>query len=168
MGFQGASIKQAAELGESLLNQIRPLLAIGTEKESQRVDMLHQQDIGGNLRQLAAGKADQQDPGTPSDTAQGRLETGTPDGIVNDIDPGSAKVGGDRLDPFTDILGFVIDQVIGTMLSGGSQLFGSAGRGDHRGAQRLANLKRRQADTAGGTMNQQQFAGLQLGLPGIA
>src|SRR6185437_9404812 len=84
-------------------------------------------------------------------------------GIVNDID---AAIAGDRLDALAEILGDIVDEMIGPGAFGDGKLLRAARGGDHLGTHRLGDLDGGQADAARGPEYQHTLAGLQMRTPG--
>ena len=83
---------------------------------------------------------------------------GAGDHVEDHVD---ALAAGELLRLFGEVLGLVVDGVVGAELQAGLALVVAAGRGDHRGAQRLGHLDRRDADAAGAALDQQGLARLQ-------
>src|SRR6185437_11393576 len=100
-------------------HRLRPVPAIRAPEEANDVDVLDQREVGGNLRDAARGKADDDDAALPGDRAQARIERIAADGIVDDIDAATA---GDRLDALAEILGNVVDEMIGPGAFGDGKL----------------------------------------------
>ena len=65
---------------------------------------------------------------------------------------------GQRLDPLAKVFRAVVDQVVGTVLLRVRELLVAACGRDHGCAQALADLHRREPDTAGGAQHQQRLA----------
>ena len=63
-----------------------------------------------------------------------------------------------------DVLLLVVDRCVGAEFAAQFHFFVAAGRGDHAGTDRLGHLHDHRADAAGAAVDEQRFAGLQLGV----
>src|SRR5262249_57058948 len=91
---------------------------------------------------------------TPGEAAQRFLEGRTVDRVVNDVD----AVASGQLHDLVAKAARVIDRLVGTLSeANGSLLLGARGR-DDLGAKQFGELDRRDADAAGGTMDQHPLA----------
>ena len=149
MGPQPAGLVPVEQLGEGAADDLGRVLAVGPPVEAEHRDFLDEQDIGRDLRHLAAGETDDQDAPAPGHAAHRGRERAAADGIEMEV--GAAAVGR-RPDPLDDVLVAVVDEVVGAVGFGDRQLLGAARGGDHGGAQNLADLDRGQADAAAGAV----------------
>src|SRR6202043_3119197 len=143
-------------------HELRLVAAVRAPEEADDVDVLHQHDVRGYLRDAAAGKADDDDAPLPGDRTQALVEGIAADRIVDDID---ATTTGDVLDAIADLLARVVDEMVGAGTSGDGELVRATRGGDDLGAHRLGDLDRGQSDAAGSAEHQHPFARLQPGAP---
>ena len=153
MRLQGALRPNLPQTGIAFVDHVHLVAVIGAPNESVDGKTLYQWIIRRNLRNLAAGKADDNDPALEIDTTKRRLERVAADRVVDDVGP--TRVFEDFL---ADIFVRIIDPVIGPVGLGEIDFLVCARGGDNGGAHRLAELHRRQADAARGTMHQQDLA----------
>src|SRR5581483_1484929 len=108
MGLELSFLVPAEKLLEGLGLKLRLVAAIGTPEKADDIDVLHQHEIGGNLRNPAGGKADDDDAPFPGDAAQTLVEGVAADGIVDHVDAASVR---ERLHALAQIVARVVDQV---------------------------------------------------------
>src|SRR6185437_60343 len=162
MRLELALLEPAEELREGVRHELGLVATIGAPEESDDVDVLHQHDVRRYLRDAAAGEADDDDASLPGDRAQALIEGVAADRIIDDIDAAAA---GDVLDAVADLLARIVDEVIGAGTLGDLELVRPARRGDHRGAHRLGDLDRGQADAARRAEHQHPLAELEPAAP---
>src|SRR5205823_8338558 len=113
-------------------------------------------------RDLAGGEAEDDEASAPRDAAQCRLGPAAADRVAYDVDAATAQ----RLEPLAQILGLVVDRLVGAVLAARAQLFGRGSGGDHTRTQRLGDLDRRHADAACRAEHEHRLARLEL--PAVA
>ena len=121
---------------------------------------LEQREVQRNLRDLARRKTDDEEPSAPRDRAQRGLGVRAAHRIVDDVRAGAV---GERLDPLAQIVGGVVDRLVGAVFAADSELILCRCAGDHARAQDFPDLDRGQADAAGRPEDEQRLAGCERG-----
>ena len=109
-----------------LLEAVRKLAAIGAPHEADDIDVFDQHNVGRRLRHPPAGETDNDDPALEIDRPEGNIEHIAADRIENDVGATLPARLGDVFDPRANILGRVVDQMIGAMVRGDRQSNGMA------------------------------------------
>src|SRR6267378_4793015 len=107
---------------------------------------LEEREVQRQLGDLAGGEADHEQPSAPGDGAERRLAVGAADRVVDDVNPLSP---GQAFDALAKIFGGVVDGRVGAVLAAHRELLVARGAGDDARAERLADLDRGKADSAG-------------------
>ncbi len=160
MRMQAAFGMPAQQLGEALGQHLGPEAEVAAPVDADQAEVLDQQQVGGHLRHLAAGKADGEDAALGPGGAQRLQQAVAADRIIDHI--GAAEAA-HRL---AQIFGVAVDQVVGAGGAGHGELFRPARAGDDSGAHQLADLDRGQPDPAGRAEHQKRLAGVQAGAVG--
>src|SRR5262245_42071749 len=151
----------AQQLVDRDLELVRRVPAEVAQRGAERGAVLHQQAVGGDLLH-ATHEPDQENATTPPERGERGVEQVAADGIEAHV---GAPVVGQRHHALGQLLGGVVDDLIGATLARHRKLLGGAGTGDHPGAHGLADLHRGEPDTAGRAQHQQRLAGLEPPLP---
>ena len=106
----------------------RVVLAVQPPVQADDAVVLDQQVVGRRLGDPAAGEADDDDPALERDALAGLVEDVAADRVVDDVGTVPA---GHLLDDRDEVLGRVVDDVVGAELAAHLGLAGAAGRGDH-------------------------------------
>src|SRR5690554_6873817 len=165
MGYprpQAPFIDPASERLKLGLDALRRMLSVGSPVEAQGRQVLHQQNVRGDLLHLAPGKPYDDQAATPGRTAQGALKNLAANGIEDDVHPAASS---DRLYPLAQIFVPVVDEVDSAIFGSHGKLFGAAGGGDDLGPRRFTHLTRREAGAAGRPIRPDRLARLQAPLP---
>src|SRR5262245_12617565 len=109
-----------------------------------------------------AHEADDQDAPAPAERRERRVEEIATDRVETHV---GALVVRELHDSFGELLGRVVDDLVGAALASHRELLRGARRRDDACAHRLADLDRGEPHTAGGPQDQQRLAGLQAALP---
>ena len=148
------------KLVHAFLHQVGGVAFIAAIPETRDAEVLHQKQVGRDLRHDAGRKADCQKPPIRLGGPQGFVEGRPTDHIVDHIDTplGAKGVFQPR--------GVAVDQHIRARGLGDRQTFRPARRSDDPCTQPFADLDRRKADAACSAGYEEGFSGLQLHLMG--
>ena len=118
-----------------------------------------QRPVEGQLGDFAAGESNDQDAAVPGDAAHGLVEGVAADRIEDDV---GAVPAGQLEDAIADAFAAVVDHRRGAVFPGQSRLLVGADAGDDPRAPQLAQLDGGQPDPAGGAVDDQGLAVLQV------
>src|SRR5438876_7040826 len=90
-------------------------------------EILDQDHVGRDLGNISRREADNEDATFPADTAQTLLECFAADGVEDDVDTPAVR---QCAHPIAQIIGSVVDGLLGAVPSGNSELLGTARRRD--------------------------------------
>ena len=149
------------------LHQLAIILAVilglalgeGTPEHANDLAPFEERQIERNARNFAIGKTDHKKASVPGGRPQRGFGEIAADRIIDHI---STRAIGQRLDPFLQIFGTVIDQLVRAMLLAQGELVIGRGGGDHPCAHCLAKLDRGKPHAAGSAEHEQGFARLEL------
>src|SRR5262249_4523424 len=113
------------ELLDRLPQLVRRMPAEIAERRAERRAMLDEQSIGGNLLH-AADEADEQDAAAPSERRERRVEEWAADGIEAHV---GALAVGQREHALDEVLGRIVDGLVGATLARHGELVGGARAG---------------------------------------
>ena len=128
-------------------------------REAVEVAALHVERADGEHGPgVAAGH--ENEPAAGGEQRHGNFEVRLAERFPPNID----AVGGSFFHAGGDVFRFVVDGDVGPELAATFQFFFAAGRGDHFRADRLGHLHDHRADAAGAAVDEQRFAGFELGV----
>src|SRR5204863_10021316 len=128
MRLQPAFAVPARELAVALGEGLRLAPGEIAPEDADDGRALEQRQVEWQLRNLAGGEADDEQPPTTGERTEGRLRIRANDRVVHDVD---AFAVGQRLDALAQILRRVIDRGVGAMVAADGKLVLARGAGDH-------------------------------------
>src|SRR4051794_19644637 len=117
----------------------------GSPEHAEDGAALQQDQVERQLRDLAGGKADHEMPSLPGERAHRRLAVGAAHRIEHDVD---AVLAADTLEPGAQVLGVVVQHLVGAVGAGERELVVTGGAGDHPRAHDPAQFDRGEPDAA--------------------
>ena len=148
----------ADHLLEARRGEIGFALHVPAPEHAHDARALEQREIERQFRNLAVGEADDEIAPAPSDAAKRRLRVLAADRIEDHVRSVAVR---ERADAFAQVLARIVDGRVRAVFDGERKLFRARRRRDHPRAERLADLDRRESDTACRTKNQHRLAGLE-------
>jgi hypothetical protein len=157
--LQLSRLEHLPQLAHVLHLHLRLALRETAEEHADQCRTLEQQQVHGDLRDLAGGETDHQVAALPRQAAHRGLGIGTTDRVVDDVDAVAAR---DLLDALAQVLRRVVHQVVGADAARHRELGLAAGGGDHGGAHGLGQFDRGRADAARRAQHQHRLPGREL------
>ena len=151
---------KAHQLAQRPGQNLGPERSIGAPIDADHVDILDQQDVGGELRHLPGGKADGQEPAFGAQGAQRIRGDRIADRVIDHVHPAQ------RLELTLQIVAATVDQNRGPGVLRHLELRAAARHGNHARAHLRADFDRGQANAARRPQHQQGFAGRKAGAAG--
>ena len=145
-------------MGKTVGQDARFPFSVTAPVEPDNGDVFHQQDVGGNLRDLATGKTERDDAGLGVAGTKGGFELIAADWVIDHVGPAQG------FDGLADVLCGTVDQVIRACLRRYGQFVGPARTGDYCRAHHFAKFHRRKTYSARCTEHQQRLTRLQASL----
>ena len=118
-----------------------------------------QQEVERDFRNVAGGKADDEETALPAGCAQCRLGGIAADAVVDDVDAATA---GQPAQTFLEIVGAVVDRLVGAVLARHRKLLRRGSNGNDARAHQLGDLHRGKTGAAGGAEHGHRLARLQM------